>query len=65
MIPHWSKESCLECVACVGSCPVGALRYTTNRRILVDEENCIGCGRCAILCPVGSIEMEEGGGNGS
>ncbi|MGA1848117.1 MAG: 4Fe-4S dicluster domain-containing protein [Thermoplasmatota archaeon] len=59
MIPKWNEIPCLRCVACVGSCPVGALRFTTNRRILVTEQ-CTGCGRCIKICPVGALS--DGGG---
>jgi Fe-S-cluster-containing hydrogenase component 2 len=58
MIPRWNEITCLRCVACVGSCPAGALRYTTNRRIIVTDL-CIGCGRCIKICPVGALS--EGG----
>ncbi|MEA3559230.1 MAG: 4Fe-4S binding protein [Candidatus Thermoplasmatota archaeon] len=61
MLPVWSKEACIECVACVGSCPIGALRYTTNRRIVVDRDVCTGCGQCALLCPIGALKMVKEG----
>jgi ferredoxin len=56
-LPRWDKHSCIRCIACVGSCPVAALRYSNNR-ILVLEETCIGCGRCTKLCPVGAFSVE-------
>ncbi|MFW3145654.1 MAG: 4Fe-4S binding protein [Thermoplasmatota archaeon] len=57
MVTLWDELRCIRCVACVGSCPVGALRFTSNGRIIVDEGACTGCGRCILLCPVGALAV--------
>ncbi|MBN1390113.1 MAG: 4Fe-4S binding protein [Candidatus Thermoplasmatota archaeon] len=49
-----NELTCIRCVACVGSCPVGAIRFSNNR-ILVLGEQCLGCGLCIRLCPVGAL----------
>ena len=54
IIPRWDDLVCIRCVACVGSCPVGALRFSNNR-VLVADDKCTGCGRCIMICPVGSL----------
>lgn len=57
MIPVWKGSSCLRCVACVGACPAGAIRFRENV-IIIDAEVCTSCGTCIRICPVGA--MEEG-----
>ncbi|MGA1819425.1 MAG: 4Fe-4S binding protein [Thermoplasmatota archaeon] len=58
-IPEWDELVCIRCVACVGSCPAGALRFSNNR-IFIMEEVCTGCGRCIKICPVGALSKGEG-----
>ncbi|MGA1792441.1 MAG: 4Fe-4S binding protein [Thermoplasmatota archaeon] len=53
-IPEWDELVCIRCVACVGSCPVGAMRFSNNRIHMI-EDICIGCGRCTRICPVGAL----------
>lgn len=48
------KKECTGCLACVSSCPQGALSsYTADDGhvyVKINEEKCIGCKKCEIVC---------------
>ena len=48
--PRWSAEECIDCGACVKSCPVQAITCE-NGQYLRDEAQCINCSVCSVLCP--------------
>ncbi len=52
-------SSCRSCMDpyCMVGCPVGSIRRTNNREIII-EDWCIGCGKCAQNCPYGNINMQ-------
>lgn len=45
---------CAACGACIGSCPVEAIREGDDK-YTIDEEKCTDCGTCADICPVAAI----------
>ncbi len=50
---------CTLCLACVGSCPTGALQDDPERPWLgFNEEACVQCGLCANTCPERVITLE-------
>lgn len=47
------KTKCAYCGACVGVCPVSALRLKDIT--IVCDEKCISCGTCEKACPMNAI----------
>jgi ferredoxin-type protein NapG len=39
------------CTACIGVCPLTALRFDGEGRLEVLEDKCVGCGLCERACP--------------
>lgn len=58
MRPVWNKDICINCVACVGMCPVKAI-FMRETGLQIDKDLCTSCGTCIRICPVGALE--EGG----
>ncbi len=48
------NDACINCGACEGECPVGAIAAGDATYVIV-EDACIDCGACAGGCPVGAI----------
>lgn len=48
------KEGCPGCGACIGSCPVKAIKIEGISAVI--GEGCIDCGACCYSCPVKLIE---------
>ena len=48
-------NECINCGACAGICPVGAIAGKGVKHE-IDPAICIACGACAGECPVGAIE---------
>ena len=42
---------CVNCGACVASCPAGALRTDTEGRVQWDDTRCVQCDTCLRVCP--------------
>jgi len=56
-----NKEKCTLCMACVGSCPEGALldsKESPALRFL--EQNCVQCGLCVRTCPEEALSLRPG-----
>ncbi|MGF1651602.1 MAG: 4Fe-4S binding protein [Hyphomicrobiaceae bacterium] len=46
------QEGCTLCIACVGSCPTGALSENPTRPMVsFTESACVQCGLCVSTCP--------------
>lgn len=49
------KNICTGCSACVGVCPVDAIKMVENsegfREPQIDFEKCVNCGKCLRVCP--------------
>lgn len=50
-------DSCIECGACAGQCPVDAITEGDGKYV-IDQDTCAECGACAAQCPVEAIEEE-------
>jgi len=53
-----NRDACTLCLACVGSCPEGALldnQETPQLRLI--ESKCVQCGICAATCPEQAIGL--------
>ncbi|MBN2603191.1 MAG: 4Fe-4S binding protein [Candidatus Thermoplasmatota archaeon] len=50
------KETCIGCQACVGFCPIGAMRKSDAR---IEPFKCISCGACVRACPEKALELVE------
>ncbi len=50
------KTKCVQCYACVGFCPILAMRYQED---IVGPFKCISCGACTRACTTGAIYMKE------
>ncbi len=50
------KKTCIGCQACVGFCPIGAMRKNDSR---IEPFKCISCGACVRACPTGALELVE------
>ena len=52
------RETCTMCLACVGSCPEGALLDNVETpQLRLIESKCVQCGLCQVTCPEGSIAL--------
>lgn len=50
-------DQCVNCGACEGDCPVGAISEANDKRN-IDADKCISCGSCAASCPTEAIVEE-------
>jgi len=50
------KDTCIGCQACVGFCPIGAMKKSTAR---IEPFKCISCGSCVRACPKKALELVE------
>lgn len=52
-------DKCTLCLACVGSCPAGALSDNEDRpQVSFIEHSCVQCGLCKTTCPENAISMK-------
>jgi ferredoxin len=53
-----NRDTCTMCLACVGSCPVGAILDTHEQpQLRFIEAKCVQCGLCATTCPEHAIAL--------
>ena len=50
------KNTCIGCQACVGFCPINAMRKSSAR---IEPFKCISCGACVRACPENALSMVE------
>ncbi len=49
-------DTCIGCQACVGFCPINAMRKSHVR---IEPFKCISCGSCVRACPEKALELIE------
>ena len=55
---RWNREKCIQCGACTGVCPKGALYIERpSMEVHFDPSKCSGCEICVMVCPVRAIEI--------
>ena len=47
-------DICIGCQACVGFCPIGAMKKSESR---IEPFKCISCGACVRACPNDALEL--------
>jgi ferredoxin len=53
-----NRDACTMCLACVGSCPEGAILDNAERpQLRFIESKCVQCGICAKTCPESAIAL--------
>ena len=53
-----NRDTCTMCLACVGSCPVGAILDAQEKpQLRFIEAKCVQCGLCATTCPEHAIAL--------
>jgi ferredoxin len=53
-----NRDTCTMCLACVGSCPVGAIQDAQEKpELRFIEAKCVQCGLCATTCPEHAIAL--------
>lgn len=50
-------DACVNCGACEGACPSGAISEKDDKRV-IDASACVSCGACAGECPAEAISEE-------
>jgi ferredoxin len=56
-----NRDACTMCLACVGSCPQGAILdhpQATAPQLRFIETKCVQCGLCVATCPEDAIALE-------
>jgi Fe-S-cluster-containing hydrogenase component 2 len=48
------KKTCIGCQACIGFCPIGAMRKIDDQ---IEPFKCISCGSCVRACPEEALEL--------
>jgi ferredoxin len=55
-----ARDACTMCLACVGSCPEGALLDNVESpQLRFIETKCVQCGICAVTCPEHAITLQS------
>lgn len=53
---------CVGCKKCgeeKNGCPVEALSFREDGKVVIDQEHCVGCGICKSRCNVGAISIKQ------
>lgn len=48
-------SNCSGCMACVVTCPTGAIRSHGGALQVIDAARCVDCGACGAACPEGAV----------
>jgi len=52
-----NEERCIQCGACVGFCPTGALDHERpSMKVVFDEDKCVACELCLKACLTRAME---------
>ncbi|HDM60150.1 MAG TPA: 4Fe-4S dicluster domain-containing protein [Archaeoglobus veneficus] len=51
------EEKCVHCGACISICPVEAIGFDDEKRVVVNTTKCIHCGSCVNVCPMKALAL--------
>ena len=58
----FDKEKCIGCRKCVNGengCPVEAISFDDEGKVVINQELCVGCGICRSRCPADVIKIKQ------
>lgn len=59
-VPDRTKcVGCGSCVSGMNGCPVEAISFGEDGKVVINQESCVGCGICKSRCNVGAIEIKQ------
>jgi len=59
-VPDRTKcVGCRECSPEVHGCPMEAISFGADGRVVIDQEICVGCGICKTKCPHDVIKLKQ------
>lgn len=59
-VPDRTKCSgCRNCVSGPNGCPVEAISFSDDGKIVIDQESCVGCGICKYRCNMDAIKIKQ------
>lgn len=58
-VVKFNSEKCINCKACIQSCPVKYCLSTDGKSVQVNDNLCIGCGNCFKACKYEAIELVD------
>lgn len=56
------QTKCIGCKKCFNApngCPVEALSFNEQGKVVINQESCVGCGICKSRCPVDAIKIKQ------
>lgn len=58
---RFAAEACRHCsdAPCVEVCPVEAINFEDDGKVVINEEDCIYCGDCVEECPFDAMFLEQ------
>jgi len=51
------EERCIHCGLCISICPVEAIGFNGEKKVVIDTSKCIHCGSCVIVCPTKALRL--------
>ena len=54
-----NTEICYQCMRCMDTCPVEAIKESREGGFYIDQVLCQRCKACYMVCPLGAIEIKE------
>ncbi|MBR5490924.1 MAG: hypothetical protein IKV79_06625 [Oscillospiraceae bacterium] len=59
-VPDRTKcTGCRRCVNTPHGCPVEAISFGDDGKVIINQEKCVGCGICKARCNIGAIKIKQ------